>query len=383
MKITEVILEAASPKAGREFQHLEDLVYIEGPAGLDRALERISHIRDNSQHMEVKWDGSPAIVFGRDDAGVFHFGDKYSKEMMSSPEAVYSQYIGRQAEPDDARKAFAQGMSDLHAYYERATPKNFRGFIEAGLLYKTTPPLNNNTEYVIDPNTVIYYVDATSELGQRIGLSSTGAAATAYFDQLPALGGQRAPVGDKYKAIQSEEVVIVAPKFVAAQAKLDDTKINTIQDYIRLQRNAINDFIAPVDKMADWPNIIYNYVNTQVDQPGALNTLGNNFAEWIDNSALSGPKKERALAKIQQNPDGYQAMFVTIRAIMHIKDDIIDQLEHPTLQSLGIRAELKGGFGAGGEGFVSDPNAGVGPIKMVKRAGFSAANRAMNRGGKA
>ena len=75
MKITEVILEAANPKAGREFQHLEDLVYIEGPTGLDRALERISHIGENSQHMEVKWDGSPAIVFGRDAMGVFHFGE--------------------------------------------------------------------------------------------------------------------------------------------------------------------------------------------------------------------------------------------------------------------------------------------------------------------
>ena len=196
-------------------------------------------------------------------------------------------------------------------------------------------------------------------------------------------GGQRSPVGDKYKAIQSEEVVLLPPKFVAQQAQLDDTKINTMQDYIRLQRNAINDFIAPVDKMADWPNIIYNYVNTQVDQPGALTTLGNNFPEWIENSALSSAKKERALAKIQQNPAGYQATFVTVRAIMHIKDDIIDQLEHPTLQSMGIRAELKGGYGTGGEGFVSDPNAGVGPIKMVKRAGSSAANRAMNRGGKA
>jgi hypothetical protein len=383
MRITDIILEAANPKVGREFQHLEDLVYIEGPTGLDRALERISHIGDNAQHMEVKWDGSPAIVFGRDATGVFHFGDKYSKELMSSPEAVYTQYVGRQENPDEKRKAFAQGMSDLHGYYERATPKNFRGFIEAGLLYKTTPPLNNQTEYVIDPNTVIYYVDATSDLGKRIGLSVTGAAATAYFEELPALGGQRSPVGDKYKAIQSDEVVLVAPAFVASQAKLDDTKINTIQNYIRLQRNNINDFIAPVDKMADWPNILYNYVNTQVDSPGALNTLGNNLVQWINNSALSGPKKERALAKVQQGPEGYEATFVTIRAIMHIKDDIIDQLEHPTLKSLGIRAELKGGFGAGGEGFVSDPNAGVGPIKMVKRAGFSAANRALNRGGKA
>jgi hypothetical protein len=42
---------------GREFQHIEDLVYIYGIEGARRAIERLETIATNSEHMEVKWDG--------------------------------------------------------------------------------------------------------------------------------------------------------------------------------------------------------------------------------------------------------------------------------------------------------------------------------------
>jgi len=44
-------------KVGREFQHLEDLVYIEGVAGVKRALDRLAQIAQNTKPLEVKWDG--------------------------------------------------------------------------------------------------------------------------------------------------------------------------------------------------------------------------------------------------------------------------------------------------------------------------------------
>jgi hypothetical protein len=59
---------------------------------------------------------------------------------------------------------------------------------------------------------------------------------------------------------------------------------------------------------------------------------------------------------------------------MHIKDDIIDRSETETLGSMGIRAQLKTGE-KGGEGFVHDPDAGVGPTKLVNRGKFTRANR--------
>jgi hypothetical protein len=59
---------------------------------------------------------------------------------------------------------------------------------------------------------------------------------------------------------------------------------------------------------------------------------------------------------------------------MHIKDNIIHSKESETLGSLGIRAQMKTGE-HGGEGFVHDPEGGVGPTKLVNRGTFTRANR--------
>jgi hypothetical protein len=378
---------------GREFQHIEDLVYIYGIEGAKRALERLETIAQNSEHMEVKWDGSPAIIFGRDENGTFHIGDKYSREVVDSGDKVYQQYVGRSgANVSDDRKRFAADMGALWDIYEQATPKDYRGFIEGGLLYKTTPPLENG-EYVFQPNTVIYHVDQNTPLGKRIGASISGSAATAYFDNLPALGGRRITT-DLPKLIQgvgSREVVIVPPKYATeVRAQVPTEKLQQVKNFINSSASRIEQFITPSKEWTEtypdvqtatkkWREVIYKYVNSQVDNPGGLESLGNNMAEWAETDPiLTKGRRPLAINKIKSDVSGMKATFLTVRAIMHLKDTIVDQLENKTLGSLGIRAELPGGV-KGGEGFVSDPLGGSQPLKFVKRGTFTAANRQKGR----
>ena len=46
-------------------QHAEDLIFWEGSAGAIKAIESLKAI-EQGQHNDVtvKWDGSPAIIFG-------------------------------------------------------------------------------------------------------------------------------------------------------------------------------------------------------------------------------------------------------------------------------------------------------------------------------
>lgn len=394
-EITEsVVTEDNIESVGREFQHIEDLVYIYGISGIQRALERLETIGQDNKHMEVKWDGSPAIIFGRDENGTFHFGDKYSKEIVDSGEKVYQQYVGRSgANVTDDRRQFASGMGNLWTLYEQATPKNFRGYIEAGLLYKTTPPLNKQGEYVFQPNTVIYNVSKDSALGKRIGASTTGAAATAFFDNLPALGGSRitTDLPNIIKGVGSQDVVIVPPKYATdVQVKIPQEKINQLKSFVSQSGNKIEKFITPSPEWTatypdqatatkKWREVIYKYVNSQVDSPGGLESLGGNMAQWAETDPiLTKARRPLAIEKIKQDQDGMKATFLAVRAIMHLKDTIVDQMENPTLGSLGIRAELPGGV-SGGEGFVSDPMGGSQPLKFVKRGTFTAANRQKGR----
>jgi hypothetical protein len=386
------LMEAGEP-VGREFQHIEDLVYIYGPAGAKKAIDRIASIGKNSKHMELKWDGSPAIIFGRDENGTFHFGDKYSKEIIGSGRDVYNQYVGRSgANVSDERKQFAGEMSQLYDLYEAATPKDFRGFLEGALLYKTKPQQNKNGEYFFQPNTVIYYVAADSNLGKRIAQSVTASTATAYFDNLPALGGQRQAVGDKWKSVGSKDVIILPPKFATdVQADIPEEAIQNLYQYLSAHKSKIEKFVTPSAEWnatfkdpsqgpTKWREVIYKYVNSQVDNPAGMENLGTNMAQWAEGDPIlaGGKRREIAINDIKNAGDNLTATFRLVRGIMRVKDEVVDQLEHPTLSSIGIRAELPGGA-KGGEGFVSDPSGGKQPLKFVKRGTFTAANRAKGR----
>ena len=374
---------------GREFQHIEDLTYIHGPQGALRAIERLAQIAQDSSHLEVKWDGSPAITFGRNERGEFHLGDKYAKEYLTSPEAVYA-YVTRKSQTD-SRVAFGRVMADLFTAYEGATPKDYRGFLECGLMYPTSQqskPENENGVYSFKPNTVIYHVQADSPLGQRIAGSYTAAAATGFFRDLPGLGGQREAVGDHYKPIHSQAVVIIPPTFSNEQVNIPPEKIKKLEGFVRQAAPRITQFLTPSPEWvasfkqnpakagSEWRAVIYKYVNSQVDTPGALDSLGANMAQWAETDPIlkSAGRRQIAINKIKQDQGGLRATFLVVRAIMHLKDTIINTIEKPTLAKMGISATLPTGQESG-EGFVSDPHGGKNPLKLVNRSGFTAANR--------
>ena len=70
---SETLTEAKNPR----IPYIEDLVIQKGLAGAREALDIIKHTAtDTRQHATIKWDGSPAVIFGRDDQGNFVLTDK-------------------------------------------------------------------------------------------------------------------------------------------------------------------------------------------------------------------------------------------------------------------------------------------------------------------
>lgn len=51
-------------KVGREFQHLEDLVFIEGSKGARFAVDVLENLAKDTSDVMVKWDGIPTIFWG-------------------------------------------------------------------------------------------------------------------------------------------------------------------------------------------------------------------------------------------------------------------------------------------------------------------------------
>ena len=58
-------------------QHAEDVVFWEGSAGANRALQSLANMaKGGHKDVTIKWDGSPAIIFGRNPKGKFILTDK-------------------------------------------------------------------------------------------------------------------------------------------------------------------------------------------------------------------------------------------------------------------------------------------------------------------
>ena len=161
-------------------EHLEDMVFNNGYAGAQEALNFIDSLRsmlaDGAGHntkLTVKWDGSPAIICGIDpEDSKFFVGTK----------AVFSKGNPRRC----------KSMGDILEYYPdqpelqeilRAALKyiaklNIRGVVQGDLMFTpgtvTTEDMNGESCYVFTPNTITYAVPVNSAIGQRIGKAKIG-----------------------------------------------------------------------------------------------------------------------------------------------------------------------------------------------------------------
>jgi hypothetical protein len=107
----QVIVEA-EVQGGRAkgIEHLEDLVFRNGSAGIKSALDIVKHTADNTgKTTTVKWDGKPALIFGRDPRdGKLAVMDKYMFDagvFADSPQA-WEQY--------DQQKSSGKQRPDLY-----------------------------------------------------------------------------------------------------------------------------------------------------------------------------------------------------------------------------------------------------------------------------
>ena len=361
-------------------QHAEDLIFFQGSAGASRAIEALrSMTGDNHKAVTLKWDGSPAIVFGRDENGTFVFTDKggFMKkggvERATSPKEINSVLLGRSGgkhKDDPNRIAFAKNMANIFSMYEKATPKNYRGFFKGDLLYYQTPQIKENY-YIFKPQIVQYAVYKDSELGKRIGQSVTGIVIHREVDA----SGNEGPFKN-IDIFQDQTTVLVVPSITTTQP----VKINTgVLDQLQLmvKKNA-----ARIDKLLDpntltqkqmkgFPELLYAYMNSKVDS--GLTNLGSDFIPWLESrEQVSAKMKSKVNEYIQENSSAFMSLWNVVSSIMKTKDGIInkfDRQESPIKQSINGKP--------GGEGYVmAHPK---GDIKLVPRSTFSAANRSITR----
>ena len=366
-------------REGARIDHAEDLVYLQGSQGAMRALQSLRNMAQGGQgNVTLKWDGSPAVVFGRNDDGEFVFTDKggFVKSggvgRTTSPDALKQELLMRSGgvnkdKPD--RIQFADNMAQAFGVFEKAVPKDYRGYFKGDLLYYNTPPVIEKN-FVFKPQLVEYAVDVASDLGKKIAKSSAGVVVHRMVDP----DGSEHPLKD-LEIFQGNDLLVVPPVSIEQPAQIDSPEIDRLEQIIKKDAKDIDSLLDQNKlrqmKMTDFAKIIYKYMNSKVDT--GLDNLGRDFTKWlVAQKGISQGKQQKIIEYIKQNMNAWTSLFEVITGVMKVKDSIIADLDkNPN----AVKAKTAGK--EGGEGYVlAHPE---GDIKLVNRAGFTAANRAVER----
>lgn len=209
-------------------QHAEDVIFWEGSAGAKRALTALSNMaKGGEKNVTIKWDGSPAVVFGRNPKGKFVFTDKsgfvakgYDGKSQSGDDLENMLLSrGKGGDKSASYKAFAGNMKDVYDEYEKAVPKKHRGYFKGDLLYFNKPKLVDGA-YIFKPNTVQYKVQADSDLGKRVGRSKTGIVVHRVVDD----AGTEGPLQNA-DIFEGHEVLVLPPVTTQDPPQIDDAGI--------------------------------------------------------------------------------------------------------------------------------------------------------------
>jgi hypothetical protein len=349
-------------------EHLEDLVFRHGAAGISQALTIAQQATEQPSTVTAKWDGKPAVIWGRKPStGEFVLTDGSGFEakgydgLATSPRMMADIQNRRSGE----RSGLIQLYATLWPVLEASLPPNFRGYVKGDLLYTDTPPVVAGN-YVFRPNTIEYKIPVRSALGQRIGASNIGIAVHSMYADT---GEARQPLsGVKFNEVPG--LMLERPATPSALV-LDKNIVQQLKSIVRTQGANMKVLFNPAElraqQVTDLFKLAVDFINTKVGGPlEPANQLIVEFGQWLQGRVT--PRKFNNIVEYLKSPSTNQealsAAFLAFELLHALKTDLLRQADtqHP-----------------GQEGWVMATPAGY--AKAVNRFdpnAFAAQNRARN-----
>jgi len=379
MKITEVFAAPAATILKEDIPHPEDAVWTDGIPGARKEVAKIVQMTSGRELTTIKWDGFPALVFGRNVDGELMVTDKHmfakkdGSGRVTSAQAFQQYDINRGADRSDL---YAK-INILWPALEAIIPSNFRGFYFGDLLYAGRLQETQGF-YVFRPNTVTYKVKIKSEVGTRIANSIAGIAVHSFIpdigeqDQpLKGLGGLPAD-GNPVWFVTGEMPV---PKVTISKADTQPA-LKTIETY----QDAVTNFLDSLTalKAKGIIGLASKYITSKITAGNFDNMLQGFYTYLAAN--LSGAASAKLLGTEQEpgylykeGARGLAGMFAIWVALYNLKLSVKKQID---AQQAGGDVQAYTGDKLGHEGYVV--GGGADKFKLIDRLGFSRANFAKN-----
>jgi hypothetical protein len=360
--------EAGVGGRAKGIPHLEDYVFFQGAPGIVKALEIVKSAAAAPATTTAKWDGKPAIIWGRKPStGEFVLTDGSGFEakgydgLATSPRMM----ADIQSKRSGDRTELIQLYATLFPILEASLPPNFRGYVKGDLLYMQQPPVVAGN-YVFKPNTIEYRIPVKSSMGQRIANSEIGVAVHSMY----------ADAGEPHQPLSGVRFNDVPRLMLERPAtpktlEPDSAIIKQLNQIVRTQGANMKTLFNPVElraqQITDLFKLAVDFVNTKVGAPlEPANQLVVEFGEWLQGRVT--PRKFANIVEYLNSPSSNtEALGAAFLAF---------ELLHALKMQLKGQADVAN---PGGEGWVMATPAGY--SKLVSRfdpTAFAAVNRAQN-----
>jgi Family of unknown function (DUF6267) len=354
-EFVQMLTEARTP-------HPEDFIF----QGSQRALDAIAGVMsavDQPQSVTIKWDGSPAIVFGRRVAdGKFTMNYKeyigLPGAQVTTAQELLDFYIKNAKNIEVGRK-----LASVFNAIGSICPPTFRGFVQGDLMW-TEPLQPTDGKFVFKPNPhgVTYKIPADTEIGKKIAGRQVGIAvhsigSDVQNDKETPLVGRRSMNGLEGLADSSQWCTVFTGNMGIPFKLKRPAKAETLAKAAVKKFQALggDDFLASITGASK--ATLQTYYNRKVTGQAV-------DQNWLE-SKLSKP--QYAIIASDENKPIILALDAVYRDIAALKLAVLQQLE-PQVQGV----EQYVGDVPKGEGFNIDSPSGF--IKLVNRGVFSAAN---------
>ena len=382
-------------------EHVEDLVFNEGVAGTRKAINFLRDLRDMlAGHSKskitstVKWDGAPAIFAGVDPRDGKFFVAK--KGIFNKEPKVYKTNADIDAElSGELADKFKTALREFSKLGIKS------GVYQGDLMFtddKKIETIDDEKYVTFHPNTIIYAVPYSSELGKKIRSAKIGVVwHTTYegssFEDMRASFGKT--IVDKFKEVSTIWMDDANYKDVSGVATFTDAETKELTKILSQAGVLFNSISAQtlnaISQDEDLLMAVKTFNNSKIRQGKALNNAKEHVKElfhWIHDKYEKEIEKKKTPAGKKTQEDKRKkilsffahhdqnqiaAIFELVILIGNAKQMIINKMNQAS--SINTFLKTKDGFRVTSvEGFVAIDHLTGGAVKIVDRMEFSKAN---------
>jgi hypothetical protein len=352
--------------------HPEDMVFLGGSQGATQAINATIATAKNPKTVTIKWDGYPALIFGRGTNGKFTIMDKH---MFNKKDQTGRQVFSPQqfVEYDRARGVDRSGLyqiiADLWPGLEKAD--NSKGFYWGDLLF--TQPLqdqNGMYKFKANPNGIAYTVDSDSEIGQLFKGKQSAIVVHQFIPASAQTTDESVPLDGGIGALKNNSNVAIVPAKmpITPKLKVDPSLIKNAQSAVSRHGAAVDKLMNTAPQAANtFQTLFTTYINKRI-VAGDLNNLVDGFMEYFKARPMTDAMRTKLTQHLEANKEGLVGAFTIWVALYQLKMNLVAQL-NKAAEASPVKGYLQDGTQTQ-EGFVANG------LKFVDRMGFSRQNLA-------